>query len=121
MMNYFALIVDGIVQEVITVSSDNCAGLSYPESEPVGQAFIESLGIDGVWIQTSVDGQYRKHFAGYGMVYNAQSDVFISTKPFASWSLDENYDWQAPIDYPADGKLYSWDEANQVWVEVPAI
>jgi len=116
MINYFALMVDGIVEEVITVSSDNCDGLLYPESEPVGQAFIQSLGIDGVWVQTSVDGGYRKHFAGYGMIYNATADVFITPQPFASWSLDANYDWQAPIAYPADGKQYSWDEANQVWV-----
>lgn len=46
--------------------------------------------------------------------------VFISPQPFPSWSLDANYDWQAPIDYPADGKNYSWDESNQVWVELPA-
>jgi hypothetical protein len=64
---------------------------------------------------------FRKQYAGIGYSYDETADVFIAPKPFASWSLDENYDWQAPIDYPADGKDYSWDEANQVWVESPAI
>ena len=71
--------------------------------------------------RTSYNNNIRKQYAGIGYTYDATADVFIAPKPFASWSLDENYDWQAPIDYPADGKLYSWDEANQVWVEFPAI
>ena len=74
-----------------------------------------------VCVRTSYNNNIRKQYAGIGYTYDATADVFIAPKPFASWSLDENYDWQAPIDYPADGKRYSWDEANQVWVESPAI
>jgi hypothetical protein len=70
--------------------------------------------------RTSYNNNIRKQYAGVGYTYDAVADVFIAPQPFPSWSLDENYDWQAPIDYPADGKLYSWDEANQVWVELPA-
>jgi hypothetical protein len=72
-------------------------------------------------IRTSYNNNIRKQYAGIGFSYNDSADVFIAPKPFQSWSLDANYDWQAPIDYPADGKHYSWDEANQVWVEFPAI
>ena len=71
--------------------------------------------------RTSYNHNIRKQYAGIGYTYDATADVFIAPKPFASWSLDANYDWQAPIDYPADGKLYSWDETNQVWVESPVI
>jgi hypothetical protein len=74
-----------------------------------------------VCVRTSYNNNIRKQYAGIGFKYDAVADVFIVPQPFESWSLDENYDWQAPIDYPADGKDYSWDEANQVWVEVPAI
>ena len=35
---------------------------------------------------------------------------------FATHSLDENYDWQPPVEKP-DGD-YSWDEENQEWAEV---
>ena len=71
--------------------------------------------------RTSYNNNIRKQYAGIGFIYNETADVFIKPQPFPSWLLDENYDWQAPIDYPADGKRYSWDEANQVWVESPAI
>jgi len=74
-----------------------------------------------VCVRTSYNNSIRKQYAGIGYTYDETADVFIAPKPFASWSLDENYDWQAPIDYPADGKIYSWDETNQVWVESPAI
>jgi hypothetical protein len=70
--------------------------------------------------RTSYNNNIRKQYAGVGFTYDESADVFITPQPFPSWSLDENYDWQAPIDYPADGKRYSWDEANQVWVESPA-
>ena len=66
--------------------------------------------------RTSYNNNIRKQYAGIGYAYNENADVFIAPKPFASWSLDANYDWQAPIDYPADGKHYSWNEANQSWV-----
>ena len=66
--------------------------------------------------RTSYNHNIRKQYAGIGYTFDATADVFIAPKPFASWSLDANYDWQAPIDYPADGKQYSWDEANQSWV-----
>ena len=67
-------------------------------------------------VRTSYNNSIRKQFAGIGFTYDETADVFIAPKPFASWSLDANYDWQAPIDYPADGKQYSWDESNQAWV-----
>jgi hypothetical protein len=72
-------------------------------------------------VRTSYNNNIRKQYAGVGYTYNETADVFIAPKPFASWSLDANYDWQAPIERPADGKDYLWDETNQVWVESPAI
>jgi hypothetical protein len=71
-------------------------------------------------IRTSYNHNIRKQYAGIGYTYNETADVFVAPQPFESWSLDENYDWQAPIECPADGKRYSWDETNQVWVELPA-
>lgn len=71
--------------------------------------------------RTSYNGNIRKQYAGIGFTYNETADVFVVPQPFPSWSLDANYDWQAPIERPADGKDYLWDEANQVWVESPAI
>jgi hypothetical protein len=72
-------------------------------------------------VRTSYNHNIRKQYAGIGYSYNEVGDVFVVPQPFPSWSLDANYDWQAPIERPADGKQYSWDETNQVWVELPAI
>ena len=44
-------------------------------------------------------------------------DKFICPQPYASWSLDGNDDWQAPVTYPTDttDKYITWDEAGQQW------
>jgi hypothetical protein len=70
--------------------------------------------------RTSYNNNIRKQYAGIGFTYNETADVFITPQPFPSWSLDENYDWQAPIERPADGKFYEWNEDEQNWVEVYA-
>ena len=71
-------------------------------------------------IRTSYNHNIRKQYAGIGFTYNESADVFVAPQPFPSWSLDENYDWQAPIAFPADGNQYEWNEEQQVWVELPA-
>ena len=119
-MNHFAKIVEGTVSQVIVVSSSDCGGLQFPSSEPVGQTFIASLGIEGEWLQTSETGQYRGRYAGLGYVYDLTADVFIAPKPYSSWILDNNYDWQSPILYPSDEKIYSWDEESLSWLAIPA-
>jgi hypothetical protein len=60
---------------------------------------------------------YRKHFAGIGFIYNHEADIFVAPKPFPSWVLDENHDWQAPVARPSEG-LWKWDEENRVWVSL---
>jgi hypothetical protein len=120
LMAHFVQITNGTVTNGIAISND-VVGVDYPESEPVGQTFIAQHGYEGQWLQTSYNNNFRKQYAGIGFTYDADADVFVAPQPFPSWSLDANYDWQAPIDYPADGKDYLWDETNQVWVESPAI
>jgi len=69
--------------------------------------------------RTSYNNNYRKNYAGVGYYFDEALDAFIPPKPFDSWVLDEETcRWQAPIDYPTDGFLYSWDEENQNWVAV---
>ena len=61
---------------------------------------------------------FRKNYAGIGYTYDYARDAFIPPKPFPSWTLDSNTClWEAPVNYPTDGKLYTWDEENQTWVE----
>lgn len=65
-----------IVKEVIVIDNLDCGGGTFPESEPVGQAFIASLGLDGQWLQTSYNSNFRVRFAGVGYTYNAVLDEF---------------------------------------------
>ena len=84
--------------------------------EDRGQDYLANeLGLGGTWVQTSYNHNIRKQFAGIGFQYDAEKDVFISPQPFASWKLDENNDWQAPIAYPTDGVIYKWNETDKDW------
>ena len=86
-MAHFAKVENGIVQTVIVVSNNDCAGGDFPESEAVGQAFIASLGLSGVWKQTSYNGNFRGIYAGIGTVYDAVTDTF--TPPPTPEAVDE--------------------------------
>lgn len=58
----------------------------------------------------------RKQYAGIGYTYDAVADVFIAPKPYLSWSLDANFDWQAPTPMPTEG-FWIWDELTLTWAE----
>lgn len=60
---------------------------------------------------------FRKNYAGIGYTYDPQRDAFIPPKPYASWTLNEDSClWRPPVAYPTDGKMYSWDEDQQMWI-----
>lgn len=80
-MAHFAKIDNNNVQEVIVVANNDCGGGDFPESEPIGQAFIASLGIDGEWLQTSYHANFRGAYAGIGYTYDADLDEFVAPAP----------------------------------------
>lgn len=65
-MAHFAQVSNGKVQRVIVVSNDDCGGGEFPESEPIGQAFLLSCGFQGHWVQTSYHANFRGKYAGIG-------------------------------------------------------
>ena len=67
--------------------------------------------------RTSFNNRIRKQYAGIGFSYDVVNDVFIAAKPYASWSLDDNFDWQPPMPKPA-GLNWVWDEATLSWIEL---
>ena len=77
-MAHFAKVDNNIVQEVIVISNDDCNNLEFPESEPIGQAFIASLGLTGEWLQTSYHANFRGAYAGIGFEYSEESDTFVA-------------------------------------------
>jgi len=123
-MAHFAKVQDGVVTKVIVAE---------PE-------FFDTFVDDspGKWIQTSYNTRggvhynpetgnpsedqtkaLRKNYAGKGYTYDAAKDAFIPPQPFASWTLNETSClWEAPVAYPEDGEMYSWDEETTNWVVV---
>jgi hypothetical protein len=77
-MAHFAKIENGIVCEVNVINNAVLGDTDFPESEPIGQAFIASLGIAGEWKQTSYSGSFRAKYAGIGDRYDAELDEFVS-------------------------------------------
>lgn len=60
-----------MVTEVIVIANIDTDNLPFPESEPVGQAYIASCNIDGKWLQTSYNANFRNIFAGIGDFFDA--------------------------------------------------
>ena len=67
--------------------------------------------------RTSYNNNIRKQYAGIGYSYDPTDDVFIAPKPYPSWSIDSNHDWQPPTPMPSEGDYY-WDEASTTWLEL---
>ena len=57
--------------------------------------------------------------AGIDWTYNSTTKKFRSPQPFPSWIYNEEIkQWEAPVEYPADDKIYTWNEASTSWIEV---
>ena len=70
-MAHFARIeIGGEVAQVIVIANDDCGGGVFPESNAIGQTFIASLNLDGVWEQTSYNANFRGCYAGVGFTFD---------------------------------------------------
>ena len=116
-MAHFARIENNEVKEVIVIGNNSLDNKDFPESEAIGQEFIQSIGLNGYWLQTSYNRNFRKHFAGIGYTYDSAADVFIPPQPYSSWKLDKNFVWQPPIPAPTDSEFYHWDESRKQWIK----
>lgn len=109
-MAHFAKIENGIVTAVVVV--DN-------EHEANGEAYLNSLGLEGKWVQTSYNANFGKKFAAIGDTYAATTGNFKSPQPFPSWVFSNSeWVWNAPKPYPTDGAAYEWNETKTDWVAI---
>ena len=70
-----------------------------PDSEEHrGQDYLSNdLGLGGMWIQTSYNGNIRSNFAGVGYTYDPKNDVFIAPKPNNAIGFnEETHTWIVP-------------------------
>ena len=102
---------DGLEEELIARTGDvyrqtsynTRGGIHYTDGEPSAD-------------QTKA---FRKNYAGIGYTYDETLDAFIPPQPFESWVLNEDTClWDAPLPYPTDGAIYTWDEEAGSSVEV---
>ena len=81
-MAHFALVNEGFVMNVITVANAAIDDLPFPESEPVGVAFIATLpdlaAQAGEWLECSYNANFRGVYPGMGFTYDPVLDVFVA-------------------------------------------
>jgi|18_taG_2_1085343.scaffolds.fasta_scaffold19705_1 hypothetical protein len=104
-----------VVKRVVVVGNDvsTAAGPLGENDEHVdGETWCVNFFDGGTWKQTSYNHNFRKQYAGKGMVYNASKNKFLLKQPYASWSLDGSDDWQAPVTYP---NVSSYDHPSETY------
>lgn len=124
-MAHFAQIdYENKVLRVSVVRDEDILDANGNESEEVGIQFLKSVhGPSTNWLQTSYNNNIRCRYAGIGMIYNVEHDVFLQPQPYQSWTLNtEIYEWEPPIPEPElteeqkeSGSFYEWNEENQGW------
>jgi len=82
----------------------------------ISQSEIDMPG----WIEYFIDSADPKHReAIVGGSYDKDNKFFIDPKPYPSWSLDENGNWNPPIAKPEG--ISMWDEEAQLWIDLDSI
>ncbi len=135
---------NGKVIQVLTLDNKDMLNADGVEDESVGQQYLEQHNNwpAQMWIQTSYNTSSNKHssgddskafrgnYAGIGMEWDEDNQIFWSKKPYASWVKDtSDASWHSPIgDAPAltaeqesqntaatHSWNYVWNEAGQTW------
>ena len=124
-MAHFAQIdYENKVLHVCVVNNEDILDENGNESEEVGIQFLKLVhGTPTRWIQTSYNNNFRFRYAGIGMNYNSEHDVFLLPQTYPSWILNtETYEWEPPISRPQLTKeqqevrsYYEWNEETQNW------
>jgi len=149
MAHFAKLGANGKVISVLTLNNGDMLNADGVEDETVGQQYLEQHNNwpAQMWIQTSYNtagGKYRNqdgtegdvskafrgNYAGIGMTWDEDDQIFWSKKPYASWvKHNASASWKSPIgDAPAltaeqesqntadtHSWGYNWNEANTTW------
>jgi len=104
-MAIFAKLDENNVVKTVVVVGDDIPTVAGPlgdnDMHVDGETWCQKHFKGGTWKQTSVDNNFRKEYATIGGTYDPAKDKFIQPQPYASWALDGNDDWQAPITRPS--------------------
>lgn len=120
-MAHFAYIENNEVIKVHVVANAAITDDDGVEQEELGKQLLADLhGYQKEKIiQCSYNGTIRGNYPGRGFTYDSDLDAFIGPQPFPSWVLNQQtFQWLAPVSYPTDGAVYTWDEEAGDWVAV---
>ena len=144
MAHFAKLGANGKVIQVLTLNNSDMLNADGVEDESVGQQYLETHNNwpAQMWIQTSYNTSgnthssgdnskaFRGNYAGIGMEWDEDNQIFWSKKPYASWVKDTTTaSWKSPIgDAPAltaeqtsqneagtHSWSYVWNESGQSW------
>jgi hypothetical protein len=138
MAHYAKLGINSKVIGVHVVNDSDCLNADGIEDEEVGRQFLERIHSWPLWKKTSYNTYGGKHksgdnskalrgnYAGIGMTYDEDNDIFIGKKPYASWTLNvAEARWQSPIgdaptlsDDEKETHIYEWNESTGAWDKV---
>ena len=144
MAHFAKLGANGKIIAVLTLDNKDMLNADGVEDERVGQEYLERCNNwpAEMWIKTSYNTKTNEHssgdnskafrgnFAGIGMTWDEDNQIFIDPKPFPSWTFDvATAQWVSPVGpRPAytDEQVeqvtagthsweYSWNESTQTW------
>tara|TARA_R100001224_G_scaffold111504_1_gene91718 strand:+ start:284 stop:775 length:492 start_codon:yes stop_codon:yes gene_type:complete len=108
-----------VVQRVVVIAND------VPTSD--GPIENNDMHVDGenycaklfksetnTWKQTSYNNNFRKQYAAIDFVYDPIKDKFLHPQPYASWSLDDDDNWEAPVTWPTNIR-YTIGEVEHIY------
>lgn len=142
MATFAKLDITNTVTQLIKVGNDiptSNGPLGENDMHVDGENYCQDL-LGGNWKQSSMEGSFRQRAAKVGGTYDPNKDVFIDEQPYASFTLDANNNWQAPITFPTSEQsidnsfvigqhpdtqedmygcyIVQWDEENQKWTGI---
>ena len=121
MAHFAELDENNIVQRVLVVDNAVITREDGKEYEEDGVNYLRGIfGSSTSWKQTSYNGSFRVNYAGSGMGYDVENDMFYNpVSPFPSWIYNEATGrWDAPVERPicADDKSgVDWNEETGAW------
>jgi len=139
MAHFAKLGINGKVIAVHVVHNSDVLNGNGQEDEKVGQRFLEKLHgwPKSMWIQTSyntrngihLEGKtpLRGNYAGLGMMYDEDNNIFRAKQPYPSWTLNTTTArWEPPTPEPSTmtvdevAESYTWNESTKAWDKVVA-
>lgn len=119
MAHFAELDESNIVLRVIVVNNEVITNENGIEDESIGIAFCQELfGANTRWAQTSYNNSMRYRYCAPGYTFDEKNQAFIAPQPYASWKLDDKFNWIAPVPYPEDGNLHGWNEEKLAWEKI---